>query len=285
MGDAVAVEPTDRGLKAFERRRHIGNRHHLAAPVDGALGVRGIDREDERRPGFHGRGNFPSVKTVDRDGVAIVHELLHDVGHATPAPLGIAAQVDPVGAVAAHPPGLGEDRGPGHPRGMVDLGDDLDRVAAVVGQVGALLAEVFIEPAEILRAPLDRDGADGTDHVERAAHGPGEDHPVGPLRHLKALGDPRGGHESRDGDVHHLHRRLESDPRREPFEHLAQRRLGEPAGDEVEAGALGHGAAFGGGGHGGSTGEREDLPTFYPHWRRKGGGQMALRGSTFPRLL
>ena len=137
----------------------------------------------------------------------------------------------------------------------------------------------------ILRAPLDRDGADGTDHVERAAHGPGEDHPVGPLRHLKALGDPRGGHESRDGDVHHLHRRLESDPRREPFEHLAQRRLGEPAGDEVEAGALGHGAAFGGGGHGGSTGEREDLPTFYPHWRRKGGGQMALRGSTFPRLL
>jgi hypothetical protein len=100
------------------------------------------DREDERRPGFHGRGNFPSVKAVDRDGVAIVHELLHDVGRAAPAPLGIAAQVDPVGAVGAHPPGLGEDRGPGHPRGMVDLGDDLDRVAAIVGQIGALVCRV-----------------------------------------------------------------------------------------------------------------------------------------------
>ena len=255
VGDAVAVEPTDRGIKAFKRGGHVGDRHHLAAPVGGVLGVRGIDREDERRPGFHGCGNFTSVKAVDRDGVTIVNELLHDVGHAAPAPFRIAAQVDPIGAIGAHPPGFGEDRGGGHPRGVVDLGDDLDRMAAVVGQIGALLAEVFIEPPQILRAPFDRGGADGPDHIERAAGGPGEDHPVGSLRHLESLGDPGGGHEGGNGDVHHLDGRDEADAWREPLEHLAQRRLREPAGDEVKAGTLRRGAAFGGGGHGRSTGE------------------------------
>ena len=39
VGDAGSVEPTDRGLKAFERGGHVGDRHHLAAPVGGALGV------------------------------------------------------------------------------------------------------------------------------------------------------------------------------------------------------------------------------------------------------
>ena len=251
MGNAVAVEPTDRGFKAFERRRHVGNRHHLAAPVGGALGVRGIDREDERRPGLHGCGNFTSVKAVDRDGVAVGDETLDDISHAAPAPFRIAAQVDPIGTIGAHLPGFGKDRGGGHPRGVVDLGDDLDRMAAVVGQIGALLAEIFIEPPQILRSPFDRGRADGPDHVERAAGGPGEDHPVGPLRHLETLGDPGGGHEGGNGDVHHLDGGDEADARRQPLEHLAQRRLGEPAGDEVKAGTLRRGAAFGGGCHGG----------------------------------
>ena len=170
--------------------------------------------------------------------MAVADKTLDDVGHAAPASLGIAAQVDPIGTIGAHPPSFGEDRGGGHPRGVVNLGDDLDSVAAIPGQIGALLAEVFIEPPQIHRAPFDRGGADGPDHIERAAGGPGEDHPVGSLRHLESLGDPGGGHEGGDGDVHHLDGRDEADSRREPLEHLAQRRLREPAGNEVKAGTL-----------------------------------------------
>ena len=118
---------------------------------------------------------------------------------------------------------------------MVDLGDDLDVVAAVVGEVAGLLAEKVVEAAEVVGAPLDRHRRDLGEGLERAAAGPGNDHAVGAGGHLQPPGDPGRGHQGRDRDRHHLHGRLEARPRGEPLEHLPQRMLGEPAGDEVEA--------------------------------------------------
>jgi len=51
---------------------------------------------------------------------------------------------------------------------MVDLGDDLDVEGAVVGEVARLLAEEFVEPAQILgRAPPARRSRPETQRASR----------------------------------------------------------------------------------------------------------------------
>ena len=122
---------------------------------------------------------------------------------------------------------------------MVDLGDDLDVVSAVVDQVARLLPEKVVEAAEVFRTPRHRHGRDLGEGFERPAAGPGDDHPLGAGGHLEPAGDPGRGHQGRHRDRHHLHGRLEADAGRKPFQNLPERVLGKPAGDEVDAGRSG----------------------------------------------
>ena len=124
---------------------------------------------------------------------------------------------------------------------MVDLGDDFDVEGAVVGEVARLLAEEFVEPAQIFGAAFDRYVGHSLKRGKRSAAGPGQDHARGAGGHDEPAGDPGRGHQGRHGDVQHLHRAIEADPRREGFEHVPQRVLRELAGDEVDAFAgVGH---------------------------------------------
>ena len=239
---AGAIESFDGLVEPLQCGRDVGDGHHLAAPVGRPLDVRGIHRENERCPGLYGGSHFLGIEAVDGDRVPVVDEASNDVGHTAPAPFGIAAEVDAVGTVGTHSPRLGEDRIVGHPRGMVDFGDDLDGVRAVVSKIAPLLAEVFIEPPQVLWAPFDRGTAHLLHRVERAADGARKDHSVGSLRHLEPFGDPRRGHQGGNGDVHHLNGRLEADRGTESRKHLPQRWFREPAGHEVDA--------LAGGGHG-----------------------------------
>jgi hypothetical protein len=122
---------------------------------------------------------------------------------------------------------------------VVDLGDDLDVVAAVVAAVAARLAEELGQPAQVFGAAVDRDVCRRGEGVERAAAAAGNDHAARALRHREPAGDPRGRHQRRDGDVEHLHRVVEAGLGGEGLERPPQRVLGEAAGDEVDAGKAG----------------------------------------------
>ena len=96
------------------------------------------------------------------------------------------------------------------------------------------MADEFVEPSQVFGAAFDRDRGDVVEGIERAAAAARDDESRGPLGNGESAGDPLGGHERRDGDVQHLHRGFEADPRRELREHLPERMLGEPAGDKMD---------------------------------------------------
>jgi hypothetical protein len=232
-------EPFDRVVEAFERGRHIGHDDHLAAPVGRGRHVGGVDRQHERSPRAGGRRDLPRLEAVDRHGEALGHEHPHRVTRALPHAPGIAAHVDPVGAGVAQPMGLSAEFRHRHPRGMVDLGDDLDVEGPVGREIPRLLAKVFVEAAEILGAAVNGQARHRGAGVERPAAGAGQDDAGRAGGHLQPTGDPGRRHQGGHGDVHHLHRVLEADPRRQPLEHLPQRVLGQLAGDEMNAVARG----------------------------------------------
>ena len=147
--------------------------------------------------------------------------------------------VDAVGAVRREATRLGEHGGRRQPRRVVDLGDDLDVEAAVVRPVTRLLAEEFVEAAEVLRSAFHRHVGGAREAVERPAAAARDDHPVGPRRHVDPLRDPGRRHQGRDRDVERLNRVVEAHAGPEPLQHLSQRVLGEAAGDEVDAGSRG----------------------------------------------
>ena len=231
---AVVIEPLDRGVKALECGGHIGHHHHLTAPVGSGGHVRGVDGEHEARAGPHGGRDLPWLKAVDRHLESLGHEHSHRVGDTGPLTAGIAAKVDAVGAGGTQSARLVKDRGQGQPRRVIDLGNDLDVEGAIVGKVARLLAEEFIEPSEVFGAALHRDRGDVVEGIERAVAAARDDDSRGARGHGESAGDPLGGHQRRDGDVQHLHRGFEADPRLEACEHLPERMLGEPAGDEMD---------------------------------------------------
>ena len=100
---------------------------------------------------------------------SVVDEHPHRVAHAGPDAAGVAAEIDAVGTVGHEAAGLRQERGATQAGGMVDLGDDLDVRRAVIGEIAGLLAEEFVEPAEILGAPRDRHLRDLANCLERTA--------------------------------------------------------------------------------------------------------------------
>ena len=130
----VAVQPV-------ERAGDVGDRHDLHTPVGGPFAVRGVDAQDEVGARLHGptrprpgRSCRPRPSSPDRPGERR-QSPTPDQG-----PLGVAADVDPVGPLGDEPSGLVEDLLGREPGGVVDLGEDLDVVVAValepVGRAG-----------------------------------------------------------------------------------------------------------------------------------------------------
>ena len=125
-----------------------------------------------------------------------------------------------------------QDLATSEPGCVVDLGEDLDVVGAVLGGGGGL-AEVAGDLAQVLGPLLDRD-ADLLPQDRDVAFAEARDqHQVGAGRHLEEPGDPRRRHERghrdpQDGDLG-LERRLHL------RQHPPERGLGELAGDEKNA--------------------------------------------------
>ena len=120
---------------------------------------------------------------------------------------------------------------------MIDLGEDLDVVGAVAFPPARGLAEMAGQVAKVLGAELDRDLARLLPYgVEVAAAVTGKDHPVDAGRNLEVPADPlrrhQGGHrDGQDGDLGD-----EPGAGSQFVEHLPEGELGEPAGDEEDAG-------------------------------------------------
>ena len=120
---------------------------------------------------------------------------------------------------------------------MIDLGEDLDVEGAVAFLPARSLAEVAGQVAQVFGAELDRDLPRLLPHGRQVAPAvTGKDHPVDAGGNLEVPADPlrrhQGGHRDRqDGDLGD-----EPGARGQLVEHLAEGELGEPAGDEEDAG-------------------------------------------------
>jgi hypothetical protein len=86
--------------------------------------------------------------------MAVVAKRPHDVGHAGPRAVGIAPHIDYVGPVARQRPRLRENLLQRQTWAVVDLGNDLDVVSAVIGR-SRFAAKIIGQPAQIARPALD----------------------------------------------------------------------------------------------------------------------------------
>ena len=123
-------------------------------------------------------------------------------------------------------------------RRVVDLGEDLDVVGAVVGR-GRGLAEIPGNLAEVLRPLFHGHPVALAQEAGLAFDQPREQHQVRAGGHLEEAGDPRRRHQRGDRDFEHRHLSLEG--RLHLLEDAAKRRLGEPSRDEQNPGRGGLG--------------------------------------------
>ena len=117
---------------------------------------------------------------------------------------------------------------------MVDLGEDLDVEGAVVLEATIGLAEIGGQVPQVLGTENDLRPRLRDDVGQIAPAVPGQDDAVDPRGHLEMPRDPAGRHQRGDGDRQHGDLGFDTVSRREVSEDLAERELGQAAGDEQE---------------------------------------------------
>ena len=93
---------------------------------------------------------------------------------------GVASDVDHVGTIGAVKFGRGDDLVESEPRGVVDLGEDLDVERTVTVSSGVGPPEEPGKVAEVFGAEIDRGTGDGFDRRKVAAAVTGQDDAVDP---------------------------------------------------------------------------------------------------------
>ena len=131
-GTPSAVEVLDRLVQPVERARPVGDRDDLDAPVGGALAVGRVDAQDQLGPRGDGRGDLDRVEAVDRDADARDRGAPRPRRRRRPRVARVAAQVDHGRPPrAANRSACARSSSRVEPRGVVDLGEDLDVERAV----------------------------------------------------------------------------------------------------------------------------------------------------------
>src|SRR5262245_20142262 len=116
---------------------------------------------------------------------------------------------------------------------MVDFGDDLDVMAAVVVRRPAGRKELG-QPAEVLGAEYDVNAGRLMHRFQVAPTVARQYDAAGSGWHVQAGGDPGGGQQGRDRDVQHFDRVIEPDARSEFGQDPPQRGFGQPASNEMD---------------------------------------------------
>ena len=134
-------------------------------------------------PALDGGANLPRVERVDAHAHARAHELAHHVGELRERAAGRAADVDDVGAGGTERLGRGAQLAPRQPRGVVDLGQDLDVVVAVrhVWTPRGRNAPGSRAGPSAPSPPARRRACDAT--AGSPSHSPGNQHQIGAVRH------------------------------------------------------------------------------------------------------
>jgi hypothetical protein len=158
MPHAAAREPCQRVVQRAQVVRVVGDGDHLGAPVGRRFAVGLIHRQHQFGAGGAGGRDLGRAHAVDRDAIATVAERANRLAHTAPGLRGVAPQIDDVGAVGGARLGLGQQFVQLDPRRVVDLGQDLDVVSAIVA--GGRLAKKLRQFAQIVGTALDRH-ADG----------------------------------------------------------------------------------------------------------------------------
>src|SRR5262249_40076174 len=153
------------------------------------------------------------------------------LGGIVPGDARIAAQVDDVSPRGAIGPGLGDNLRPRQPRTMIDLGQDLDVVAAArrLRTCGLLASEQGWQVAQVVRTPLDRYAGFGCDDGQVAGAQARQDDTVYPGRYTQMAGDPGSRRQGGDGDGQHSHTEVEAGSRCQVGQDPLQGRLGQLA--------------------------------------------------------
>src|SRR5436309_3099215 len=95
------------------------------------------------------------MHAIDRDAMAGLDKRFDGVGDAGPGVAGVTAEINHIGAVGFEARRPGEDLLPRQSRGVIDFGDDLDVVTAIVGRA-VLLSEVGGQFAQVFWPSYDR---------------------------------------------------------------------------------------------------------------------------------
>ena len=153
--------------------------------------VAGIHAQDELGAGGGRRCDFGRIKAVDRHPHAPVTQCRHGIADACPGRVGDAAQVDDIGPFGSELLRLPDQFLGRKPGRMVDLGEDLDVMAAISGMATGCLAEEPGQVVEILRALLDRNSAGLFDDRSQIAPAiTGQDYPLDVRRGRRGAGQP-----------------------------------------------------------------------------------------------
>src|SRR5262245_12099949 len=97
-----------------------------SSPVTSAIAIAGVHRQNQFSAGRYGRCDFGRIEAVDGDSMPFGFQCSHALAHARPWLARIAANIDQVGAVRGQVARLPYNLGQREPRGVIDLGDNLD---------------------------------------------------------------------------------------------------------------------------------------------------------------
>ena len=236
-GTFLSPRKLDGLVESVERAGLVGDRDDLDAPVGGSIAVGRVDAQDQLGPRLDRVRDLGRIEAVDRDAEATVPEHLDRIADLAPACSRVATQVDQIGAFLAESVGLGDEGVSGKLRRVIDLGQDLKVIRAVISGAVVGLAEMPWQVAKILGAKLDRNAAGLVENRGQVAAAVSrEDHPIDAGPNLEMAADPPGRHQCGHGDGKNGKLEQETRAGGKVFEHLPECELGQAAGDEEDAG-------------------------------------------------
>ena len=236
IADPPPLERLDRRGQGLDPLPEVGDGDYpcaAAGELASHLAVRPVDAQHQLRPGLHGGADLGRLEAVDADPHPRAAELPHDVTQRGERHARRAADVDDVGAAGLEIIGRRADRFARQLGRVVDLGQDLDVVRAVVDR-GERLAEVAGNLPQVFRALLHAYAEALGQDARLALDQAGQQDQLGARRHLEEACDPGRRHQRRHRDLEDGDLGLE--PRPHLLQHAPERRLGEPPGDEQDFG-------------------------------------------------